>query len=64
MNLGIPRTVLDDNYTSFHQLYAVVLCTGLATKGSESATTGTVSSFSVGSRDQCGVLHGDYRFLT
>ena len=31
---------------------------------SESTTTGSGSSFSVGDGDQCGVLHGDYRFPT
>ena len=43
---------------------AGVLCTKIATRGSESSTRGSGSSFSVGYGDQCGVLHGDYRFPT
>ena len=34
----------------------------LASRKSESVTTGSGSSFSVGDGEQCGVLHGDYRF--
>ena len=38
--------------------------TDYATRGSESATTGSGSFFSVGDWAQCGVLHGDYMFST
>ena len=41
-----------------------VLCKELATTGTESATRGSGSSFSVECGNQCGVLHGDYRFPT
>ena len=43
--------------------YAGVLCTGFATRGSESATKGSGSSFSVGCGDKCMILHGDYRYV-
>ena len=46
------------------EFYAGVLCTELATRGSESATKGSVSPFSVWCWNQCGVLHKDYRFPT
>ena len=48
--------------SSHCEFCAGVLCTELATRGSESATRG--SCFSVGCVDRCGVLHGDYRFPT
>ena len=38
--------------------------TELTTRVSESATTGSGSSFSVGCWEQCGVLQGDYRLPT
>ena len=36
--------------------------TELETRGSESSTRGSGSSFSVGCLEQCWVLNGDYRF--
>ena len=57
-----PDPVVADSDPLVASSVCGVLCTELATRGPEFATTGSGSSFSVGCWDQCGVLHGNYGF--